>query len=277
METGPDKTAALPASGKFPGREQDENLSVGLAFGSGFFSVWQYADKFGEDCIGELRIPKGEKNLTEHMRREGPLPVFALSFSPAFSLLPRGFFEETEIATALELTTAYSAERPAEFDRLPEADAVVVYEDSDGAQDVLDRIMPGLKLHHGAGHLLRVLTAVSTGGAECFLFARDKVYFIFVLSEGAPLLANSLTAENTSDIVYFTLFALKQTLPVPAAEVKTILLGDAAARDDLREALAAYIRNVDNTLSPASVDTSGNPDPKSFARYIIGYTAKLCA
>lgn len=277
METGPDKTSTLSASGKFPGREHDEILSVGLAFGSGFFTVWQYADKFGEDCIGELRIPHDENNPIEQMGLEDLLPVFALSFSPDFTFLPGNLFEETETASVLEFTTAYSGEGPAEFDRLPEADAVLVYEDSDGAQEVLDRIMPGLKLHHVAGHLLRVLTALSKGGTECFLFAGGKVYFIFVFSAGALVMANSLAAENTSDIVYFTLFALKQTSPVPAAEVKTVLLGDAAVQHDLREALAAYISDVDNALSPASIEPSGNPDPRTFARHIIGYTAKLCA
>lgn len=277
METGANKERTATETGKFPGREHDQALSIGLSFGSDFFSVWHYADKFGEDCIGESTLPPAAESLTSAGYPGDTLPVFALSFSPAFTLLPKNLFEESEVHTTLKFVTGYTGRGTAEFDQLPETDAVLVYEDADRAQDILDRSIPGLKLHHAAGHLLRVLRAASTGGTECFLFSRGKAVFIFVFSDGKPLMVNSLNSENTIDILYFTLFALKQVAPVPAAEVKTVLLGEAADRDDLRDALAEYIRDVTDILDINKIEVSGNPDPKTFSRHIIGYTAKLCA
>lgn len=277
METGKNKASTASRSGHFPGREEDEIQSIGLCFEPDFFSVWAYSDKFGEECIGRERFPSGEFENAATADFAGKAALFAFSHSPIYTPVPTSLFDEDQAKTYLGFNTEFSGKGTADSDTIPEAGITLVYSDPDQTQNIVDKHWPGLKVHHVAGQLIRILLRLAAPSERmCYIYAEGDTYFFFAFENGKLLMTNAVKAPHTEDALYFTLFALKQLYTEAGSHTPVTLLGAAADRTDLIEGLGAYLPDLKTELDPKDIPVSGRPDAAEFARHIIGYSAQLC-
>ena len=277
METGKNNTSTASRSGLFSGREQEDIQSIGLCFEPDFFSVWFYADKFGEDCIGRERFAFGEIEKIATAEFADKAVLFALSHSPIYTLIPTALFEEAQAKTYLAFNTEFSGKGAAESDDIPEAGITLVYNDPKESQEIIDKHWPGLKVHHAAGQLIRILLRLAkTSERRCYIYAEGDTYFFFAFENGKLLMSNAVEASHTEDALYFTLFALRQLYTEAGEKTPVTLLGAAAERPDLITGLGAYVNDLHTDLEPRDIPVSGQPDAAEFARHIIGYSAQLC-
>lgn len=203
--------------------------------------------------------------------------LFALSHSPIYTLMPTSLFDEDQAKTCLGFNTEFSGKGTADSDVIPEAGISLVYSDPDEPQEMVDKHWPGLKVHHVAGQLIRVLLRlVKPSERRCYIYAEGDTYFFFAFDKGKLLMSNAVEASHTEDALYFTLFALKQLHSEAGSDTPVTLLGSAADRTDLIEGLGAYLPDLKTELDPKDIPVSGRPDATEFAPYIIGYSAQLC-
>lgn len=240
-----------------------------------FFSLWLYADPFGDKLIGYGRRGNSEANL-QALGEWKTLPLlFGFSATPTFTLVPASIFREEDADTYLRFNTAWEGQDDLDWDPLPSMDMVVVYGGFHAHLAHIHKQWPGTKFSHAASHVIPLLMRSKWIKSPhfCAIYGTAPHYMVFIFSAGILLLANGVDAAHHSDLVYYLLFAFKQ-LDL-AKNIDGLLLGECAEDADLQKSLEAYLRVKHRyTASDFGLHT-GNDTPFP-GKLVAGYTGLSC-
>lgn len=276
METGQNNTASLDPSVFFGSHTKEDIKAIGLTLEPNFFSIWFYADPFGEQLIGHERKVHRNADLSSLAHWKSLPLLFAIETGSPFTLIPSSIYKEEDAPHYLAFNAQTNLDAEVDQDHIPQLELTVAYTRLSNLAQPISTYWPGVKVNHVASHLLQSMRRSNFEGKPhlCALFGTAPHYTICLFRSGSLLLANSLEAAYHSDILYYILFACKN-LEVEE-KLNFLLLGECAGDEALHEALGAY-GQVTHQYFPSAFGLD-LPGVNAFKGHLfIGYTGMLCA
>ena len=272
METGPNNFPPEPFTFLKRNGEKKQIQSVGLIFEPDFFTLYAYASRNGEGVVGFSTLsPDSLTNLT--LPQE---PLYALAYSPEWTLVPRSTFRPEDAREHLLFNTAASDKDEPGIDVLVVFDAVLIYRVRPEAERILAAISPGLRMRHLASTALELMFKSTRLHASPFIWIHLLGDHAMVVAgkNRTPVLATSVDARHAPDLAYFTLFSAKQ-LELDA-HTFLYLTGNSKNADQIR----SLLKNHFHTVSPPPAPTTHPQEPTEpslESRHFMGLYAPICA
>lgn len=249
--------------------------SIGLIFEPDFFTAYFYGDAEG-------RIPMAFGNFDSTVPLQSSVikalkPIFALSFTGDYTLIPMQVFNDEDAGKYLSFNTSADANE-ADWNRIIGLDTVLIYQRDEKSESTVERIFPSLRLTHGVSALLEFCRQNQKGEHEVFLNQSGNVFDLVIFSRSALLFANSIQATNVEDVRYFLLYTLK--LLEINTDIKVNLLGASAKNKRLIDLLKPYLSNINTSLNNNAlshkITISHLPDAQFAATHWAGIFTSEC-
>ncbi|MCA1763328.1 MAG: DUF3822 family protein [Cryomorphaceae bacterium] len=253
----------------FSGSEKEEIKSVGLVFEPNFFTVYYYADTAAKKPVGYDR--KSRTETTDLAELKGYTPLFAVSFKPEWTLVPKSLFEEDNAGSILAFNTEFEGE-DVEWDEILGVDAIQIFGKDAYADNLVGKVFPGLRVTHGARALIEFHRKSAELKSHTVIFQAENEWYITVFRDGKLLFANSINADYPEDVRYFLLYTFKQLQL--KTDQKVVLLGEAVINLGLKNILEKYLR-VEQPGKNKTLDSQLPTETR--ARHWAGIYASQCA
>lgn len=275
METGPNNLPIEPFTFLKRSGEKSNIQSVGLIFEPDFFTAYWYGDRSGQDLIGFSTLSRDAK-LESILRKIKTEPLYALVYTPEWTLIPRSIVQEDDLERYLVFNTSADENDGAGQDSIPLLDATLIYKKETRAEELIENWRPGLQIKHTASAALELFLRSYRNSDQRSLhvhFIGNHV-IIAVLAKEQLLFANAIHAKYFEDLHYYILFAAKQ-LDISSRD--TILLsGHSGFSSKLKNLLAKSFENV-RTPDLKDVNDGVALNEELRERHFLGIHTPLCA
>ncbi len=276
METGLNNFPPEPFTYLKRNGDKTKIQSVGLIFEPDFITIYAYGDRQGHDPIGfsTLSIETSPNEYAHPILHE---PLYALAYTPNWTLVPRSIFREEDAWEHLRFNTAATDKERVAFDSLPSLDAVLIHQTRPDAEEHLAILSPGLQMRHLTSVALELMfRSVDTKGDYPFIWVHllGGQALVVVGKDRNPILTNSIEARFVEDLEYFVLFAAKQLKLDTRTPVH--ISGYSKHADRLKSALNRYFDTVTPPPTPTAAK-SETPEQSLATRHFMGLYAPICA
>lgn len=276
METGQNKFPPEPFTYLKRNGDKTQIQSVGLIFEPDFFTLYAYGDRQGHDPIGfsTLSIETSPNEYAHPILHE---PLYALAYTPHWTLVPRAIFREGDAWEHLQFNTAATEMEKVAFDSLPLLDAVLVHQTRPDAEERLAILSPGLQMRHFTTVALELMfrsVAAQKDSPFIWIHLLGGQAMVVVGKDRLPILANSIEMRFVEDLEYYVLFAAKQLKLDTRTPIH--VSGYSTHADKLKSALNRYF----DTLTSPPVPTATKfetPEQSLLTRHFMGLYAPICA
>jgi len=228
--------------------------SFGLVFEPDLFDVYQYEDFEGRSFIGTERSKRFSLEKNGSLSEANPL--FTFLTTPNWTLIPSSVFREEDKQTYLKLNTSFEEENECLHEEITALGVVLIYENDTKATRLVEERFPGLAIQHVAVPFILHSRerGKEKGGNTLNIWAFENYAKVMVSRDGEILLANCVSSNQSVDIVYFILYALKQ-LDIPNS-VDTEMHGTGSIAKSTAEELSKYLSHFHWHGKQSSLDLS---------------------
>lgn len=243
--------------------------SVGLVFEPNFFTVYYYSDIDAESAVGYDRKERSETKDLSALKAYAPL--FAITFKPEWTLIPKSLFSENDAAALLSFNTSFEGDK-AEWDEILGIEAVQIFGRDELAEKLIEPVFPGLRVTHGARSLIELHRKTPDLKSKTLVFQAENAWYFTIFKNGKLLFANAISADYPEDVRYFLFYTFKQ-LNLDTNQT-VVLLGEAVMNLGLKNLLEKYLST--EFISENKLQLNSLP-PETLAQHWAGIYASICA
>jgi len=253
----------------FSDSEKEEIKSVGLVFEPNFFTVYYYSDPQAKNLIGYERKTRSE--ITDLSDLKTYTPLYAVTFKPEWTLVPKDLFSEDDADALLSFNTAFEG-NGAEWDEILGIDAIQIFGKDEQAEKLVQQAFPGLRVTHGARSLIELHRKTPHLNSQTLVFQTESAWYITIFKNGKLLFANAINTDHPEDVRYFLFYTFKQLNL--GTDQSVVLIGEAVMNLGLKNLLEKYLH-----IQPIGENKlyASELAPETRARHWTGIYASLCA
>ena len=170
-----------------------------------------------------------------------------------YTLVPADLFAKKNSKEMLELTSnVYDI---IQDDKLTTLDTYIIYTIPKEIQDIAFTFFPNADQKCIQSILIEQFNTLDNTNDNAYLYLNEKTLNITVYKSDKLIFNNSFEFDNTTDILYYTLFTLEQ-LKISPETVNLKLYGEIAKNDATYQILYEYIRNITFGSKPRNINIS---------------------
>lgn len=170
-----------------------------------------------------------------------------------YTLVPIELFEKENTKEMLELTS--NVYEIIQYDKLTTLDSYIIYTIPKDIQDLVFTFFPNAQEKCIQSILIEQFNALDNPDDNTYLYFNEKTLNITVYKNDKLMFNNLFEFDNTTDILYYTLFTLEQ-LKISPETVNLKLYGEIVKNDATYQILYEYIRNINFGSKPNNLNIS---------------------
>ena len=174
-------------------------------------------------------------------------------FNFPFTLVPEDLFIKENAKEMLELTSdVYDI---IQHDKLTTLDTYIIYTIPKEIQDLAYTFFPNAEQKCIQSLLIEKFNTLENNDDHAYLYLNENILNITVYKSNQLIFNNSFEFDNTTDVLYYTLFTLEQ-LKISPETVDLKLYGEIVKNDATYQILYEYIRNINFGSKPQNLNIS---------------------